>query len=336
MNTRSNVAVLGAGAFGTALARLLCDNGHSVRLWTRNLAHVRQMRSTGENGLYLPGFGLPASLRLCTDLDESVRDCDWLLIAVPSRGFAPLLEQLVRLPIGALPPLACASKGLEPQRARLLHEVAAEQLGCEVGYAVLSGPSFAAEIAGGQPTAVTVASEDVVFARRVATALHCQVFRAYTSTDVTGVEVGGAVKNVMAIAAGICDGLGFGANTRAALVTRALAEMTRLGLALGASAATFLGLAGVGDLMLTCGDDKSRNRRFGLALGRGATVEHALTEVGALVEGLPNTHEVVRIASRVGVEMPIAEQVYKVLYQGVSPQTAVDSLLLRELRSESG
>jgi glycerol-3-phosphate dehydrogenase (NAD(P)+) len=236
------------------------------------------------------------------------------------------------LPNGA--GFAWATKGLEPGGGRFLHEVTAEILGAAWPAAVISGPSFAGEVARGLPTAVTVASRDAAHARRVAALLHGSNLRAYTSADVIGVELGGAVKNVLAIAAGIADGLGFGANARAALITRGLAEMARLGLAVGGQRETFMGLAGIGDLVLTCTDDQSRNRRFGLAIGRGETAEAAFAAIGQVVEGAATVREALRLARRHQVEMPITEQVDEVLYHGQDPRRAVEILLARDPKPE--
>ena len=230
---------------------------------------------------------------------------------------------------------AWATKGLEPGGGRFLHEVTAEILGAAWPAAVISGPSFAGEVARGLPTAVTVASTDAAHARRVAILLHGSNLRAYTSSDVIGVELGGAVKNVLAIAAGIADGLGFGANARAALITRGLAEMARLGRAVGGQRETFMGLAGLGDLVLTCTDDQSRNRRFGLAIGRGETAEAACAAIGQVVEGAATAREALRLAHRHGVDMPITEQVNAVLYHGQDPRRAVELLLARDLKPEA-
>jgi len=256
-----------------------------------------------------------------------------VLVVVPSHAFRSVL-QTVRPLLPADHRVCWATKGLEAGSGRLLHEVAEEVLGRAVPLAVISGPTFAREVAEGLPTAVTVAARDQAFARELAQRLHTETFRAYTSDDVIGVEVGGAVKNVLAIAAGIADGLGFGANARTALITRGLVEIMRLSELLGGRHDTLMGLAGLGDLVLTCTDNQSRNRRLGLALGTGQTLTAALAAIDQVVEGVQTAREVHALAQRIGVEMPITEQVYAVLYQGVAPKQAVHALLTRELKPE--
>jgi glycerol-3-phosphate dehydrogenase (NAD(P)+) len=275
---------------------------------------------------------LPPILRPLPDIASAVEGAGELLVAVPSHAFAEVLRRLPRpLPVGL--GVAWATKGFEPSSGRLLHEVAREILGSR-DLAVVSGPSFATEVAQGLPTAVTVASASAAHAERVAGYLHGDRFRAYTSADIVGVQVGGAAKNVLAIATGIADGLGFGANTRAALITRGLAELIRLGTALGGRQETFMGLAGLGDLVLTCTDDQSRNRRMGLALARGLTVDAARKEINQEVEGVITAATVKHIARRLRVEMPIADQVFAVLYEGVTPEQATGKLLARSSKAE--
>ena len=333
MATADCFAVLGAGSWGTALAALLANNGLTTWLWGRDAEHIAALRFTRRNDRYLPGLALPPPLHATWDLAQALRDAAAVLVVVPSHAFRSTLKRAVsHLREGAS--VAWATKGLEPDRAALLHEVAAELLPPGAATAVLSGPTFATEVAAGLPTAVTVASSDAAFARSLATALHSQPFRVYTSDDMIGVEVGGAVKNVLAIAAGIADGLGFGANTRAALITRGLAEMMRLGVALGGHRETFMGLAGLGDLVLTCTEDLSRNRRLGLGLAGGQSLEQALQDIGQVVEGVRTAREVVKLAEAQSVSMPIAEQVYQVLYMGTSPHAAVRALLNREQKPE--
>ena len=327
-----DLAVLGAGSWGTALSLLLCRNGHRVRLWDHSSDHIEALCRDGENDRYLPGVPLPRGLRPVAGLAEALEGASGLLIVVPSHAFAEVLR---RLP-GQLPDdlgIAWATKGFEPHTGRLLHQVAEEILGPR-DLAIVSGPSFAQEVAKGLPTAVTVASHSLDHARRMAGFLHSDRFRAYTSEDLIGVQVGGAAKNVLAIATGIADGLGFGANTRAALVTRGLAELSRLGIALGGRPETFMGLAGLGDLVLTCTDDQSRNRRMGLALARGLSVDQARAEIGQEVEGVVTTGSVAAIANQLGVEMPISEQVYLVLHEGVTPAQATHNLLMRGRKAE--
>ena len=325
------IAVLGAGSWGTALALVIARNGRRVKLWDLWSEQIEALIRERENRRYLPGFPLPNLIEPTPDLDLALAEVQEVLIVVPSHGFASLLSTLP--PLAPEVGLAWATKGLEPGSNRLLHEVASDILG-ERDLAVVSGPSFAGEVARGLPTAVTVASPHLTQARRVAAYLHGAFFRAYTSHDIVGVQVGGAAKNVLAIATGIADGLGFGANTRAALITRGLAELTRLGTALGGRPETFMGLAGLGDLVLTCTDDQSRNRRLGLALARGASVEQARQDIGQEVEGVITSRAVHGLAQRFGIEMPICAEVYGVLYAGTTPAEATHNLLARESKSE--
>ncbi len=323
------IGVLGAGSWGTALAALLAGNGQQTLLWDRDAEQVAQMRDQGQNPYYLPGVSLPPALSYTNDFPEVVAHARDLLVVVPSHAFRQVLEQ-VRDRLRSDLRLAWATKGLEPGTGRPLHEVARELLGEKRSIAVLSGPSFAKEVAAGLPTAVTVASNDRQFAHELAVRVHNDRFRVYLSTDMVGVELGGSVKNVLAIGAGIAHGLGFGANTRAALITRGLAEMMRLGQAMGGQRETFMGLAGMGDLVLTCTDTQSRNLRMGLSLAKGMTVAEAEKSIGQVVEGVGTAREVKRLADRHAVEMPISEQVYRVLHEGLAPRDAVQTLLARE------
>ncbi|MFO1371734.1 MAG: NAD(P)H-dependent glycerol-3-phosphate dehydrogenase [Candidatus Competibacteraceae bacterium] len=333
MTAAATIAVLGPGSWGTALALLLVRNGHTVRLWGHDPDEIAPLRQNRENRRYLPGIPFPTSLIVGTDLAEALAGVELVVVVVPSHAYGETLARLrPYLPAGA--GFAWATKGLEHGSGRFLHEVTAEGLGEVWPAAVISGPSFAREVACGLPTAVTVAAQDAHHARRVAVFLHGSNLRAYTSLDVIGVELGGAVKNVLAIAAGIADGLGFGANARAALITRGLAEMVRLGLAVGGQRETFMGLAGVGDLVLTCTDDQSRNRRFGLAIGRGEAANTAFATIGQVVEGAATAREVLRLAQQHRVEMPITEQVDLVLHHGQDPRRAVEMLLARDLKAE--
>jgi len=328
------VAVLGAGSWGTALAILLGCKGVHVRLWGHEEAHVARLRRDRENREFLPGVPLPPVITPVDDLTEALEGAEEVLVVVPSHAFRATLQGLAPLLRGQVG-VSWASKGFDPQNGQLLHQVAAQVLGGQRNLAVISGPTFAKEVARGLPTAVTVASANQAYALRVAGYLHSGRFRAYTSDDMVGVQVGGAAKNVLAIAAGIADGLGFGANTRAALITRGLVELTRFGTALGGQARTFMGLAGLGDLALTCTDDQSRNRRMGLCLARGLSVEQARGEIGQEVEGVGATQVVHRKSRALGVEMPICEQVHRVLYEGVTPMEATQTLLERAIRAES-
>ena len=331
---RAPIAVLGAGSWGTALAIRLARNGNRTRLWGHDPDEVAPLARDRVNARYLPGSPFPDGLDATADLAAALAGVRDVLVAVPSHAFAETLDRIARLAPGDLR-LAWATKGLEPETGRLLSEVAAERLPAAQALAVISGPTFAREVAAGLPTAVTVAANRKAFADALTRRLHAETFRTYTSRDLVGVQLGGAVKNVLAIAAGIADGLGFGANARAALITRGLAEMLRLGRALGARRDTFMGLAGLGDLVLTCTDDQSRNRRFGLALGRGTPAAQALAEIGQVVEGRGTAREVRRLARRHAVEMPIVEQAHRVLWEGCPPRDAVHALLARTPKAES-
>jgi glycerol-3-phosphate dehydrogenase (NAD(P)+) len=328
------ISVLGAGSWGTALALLLARNGHDVSLWGHHPKHMSDLEAARCNQRYLPNVPFPPNLRVTADLEQAVVARHTILIAVPSHAFrdlllaiAPHLEPNARI--------AWATKGLEINTGRLLHEVARETLRGDNPAAVLSGPTFAGEVAANQPTAITVASKQPEFAKEMASLLHNNHFRAYTTEDMIGVQLGGATKNVLAIAAGVADGLGFGANARAALLTRGLAEMVRLGLALGGKAETFMGLAGVGDLILTCTDNQSRNRRFGLGLGRGLKREEVTAQIGQEIEGIATAGVVYRLAQSHGIDMPITEQTYRILNEGLAPADAVHNLLIREPKPET-
>ena len=328
-----SISVLGAGSWGTALALLLARNGHAVTLWAHNPHHLEQLRVDRCNRRYLPDARFPPNLAVTADLAVTLRN-PLLLIAVPSHAFSGLLRSLApNLPANT--GIAWATKGLEADTGRLLHIVAEEILGSSVPTAVLSGPTFAGEVAADLPTAITVASHAPDFAGTWVKLLHNARFRAYSSEDMIGVQLGGATKNVLAIAAGVSDGLGFGANARAALITRGLAEMMRLGLALGGKAETLMGLAGVGDLLLTCTDDQSRNRRFGLGLGRGETQEQVRRQIGQEIEGIATAGILYRSAQVHGIDLPITEQVYRILFEQLHPREAVQNLLIREPKSES-
>jgi len=328
------IAVLGAGSWGTALAIRLARNGNPTTLWGHDPGAIAALQRDRYHRRYLPEAPFPSGLQPEADLAQAVAATVDLLIAVPSHAFVEVLQQLAPL-ITPETRIAWATKGLEPVSARLLSDVVPEVLGMALPLAVLSGPTFAREVAAGMPTAITVAANRPGFASALRRRLHAAAFRTYTSRDLVGVQLGGAVKNVLAIAAGIADGLGFGANARAALITRGLAEMMRLGKALGARRNTFMGLAGIGDLVLTCTDDQSRNRRFGLALGRGETPAAARASIGQVVEGIGTALQVQRLAARLGVEMPIVEQTYRVLHAGADPSEAVRNLLDRAPKAES-
>jgi len=329
----ADIAVLGAGFWGTALAIPCARAGRLARLWGRDREHIAAMTQERINWRYLPDVRFPDSLQLIDELEVAIDGVDDVLLAVPSHGFRSLLTQLKPL-LPAASRLCWATKGFELDSGKLPNEVAHEVLGTGRAVAVLSGPTFAAEVGAGLPTAMTIASPDADYAEMLAHDLSSASFRAYTSTDITGVEVGGAVKNVLAIGAGLSDGLGFGANTRIALITRGLVEMTRLGVALGAQRETFMGLAGLGDLVLTCTDDHSRNRRFGLALAQGASVEQALGDIGQVVEGYQAAAALRRVAAREQVVMPIADGIYGVLYEQLPAEHVVRGLMRRPIRPE--
>jgi glycerol-3-phosphate dehydrogenase (NAD(P)+) len=325
------VGVLGAGSWGTALAAHLGRSGHDVSLWTRGEGLAAEIRRTGENPVYLPGVPLPP-LRVGTSLSEAAAEAQAVLIVVPSEFCRDLYREL-RTALAPGVVLVSATKGFELSTLQRMTEVAAEECpGRPV--AVLSGPSFALEVAQGQPTTVVVASPDQAVAEGVQRAVSSRTFRAYSSQDVVGVELAGALKNVIAIAAGIVSGLGYGHNTAAALITRGLAEITRLAAALGGRPDTLAGLAGLGDLVVTCTGHLSRNRRLGQALGMGRSLEEAQAETKTVAEGVRTTLASCALARRAGVEMPIAEQMRAVLYEGKSPRAAVDDLMLRSLKRE--
>ncbi|MGY0613004.1 MULTISPECIES: NAD(P)H-dependent glycerol-3-phosphate dehydrogenase [unclassified Luteimonas] len=327
------VAVLGAGSWGTALAALIARHGHATLLWGRDADVAAAVDSRHENPRYLPGIALPESLRATTDLATALAGADLVLVVVPSHAFADTLRALAPLrPAHA--GVAWATKGFEPGSGRFLHEVAGEVLGADVPLAVVTGPSFAKEVAAGQPTAVTVHGDDEAFAQAVADILHGPAFRAYTGNDMRGAELGGAMKNVLAVATGVADGMGLGLNARAGLITRGLNEMLRLNIAIGGRPETLMGLAGLGDLVLTCTGDLSRNRRLGLALGRGQSLDDAVREIGQVVESLQTADEVMRQADAHGVELPISSNVRDVLHGGITPAEGLARLLAREQKAE--
>ncbi len=319
-----SVAVLGAGSWGTALAIQLARSDLDVRLWGHDPEHVERLAARRENTDYLPGYPLADNIQPIAALDDAVRGVPKLLVSVPSKGFADLLHALKGL-IDDEVVVFWASKGFEIDSGRLLHEIFIEILP-DNHYGVISGPTFAAEVAKGMPAAIACAGDDAATTAEFAEMLRSQHFRAYTTEDIIGVELGGALKNVLAIAVGAADGLGFGANTRAMLITRGLAEIMRLGKHLGARPETLMGLAGLGDLILTCTDDQSRNRRFGIAIGKGNSVAQAEIDVGQTVEGLRASGAIYRKVQALGLELPILEEVYHVLYEGKHPRDAVRDL----------
>ncbi len=331
----AKIAVLGAGAWGTALAMNISQR-HQVSLWARNAGHVSGMRKARANPLYLGDFKFNDNLQVEDDLLTALNGADLILSVVPTAGFRAILKDIKAL--GCKLPLIWANKGLEPKTAKLPYEVALEELGDPKAtgqhWGALSGPSFAAELVRGLPTAVTLAANDEAFSNEAAVLIHGANLRVYHTTDVIGVSVGGAVKNVMAIAAGISDGMGFGNNARAAMITRGLAEMTRFGVALGAKPDTFMGLAGAGDLILTCTGQYSRNREVGLQLASGKSLADILQGLGHVAEGVNTTAEVMRLANTMQVDMPITFEVDQVLSHGKSAQGAVMDLLGREQKAE--
>ncbi|MEQ1815408.1 MAG: NAD(P)H-dependent glycerol-3-phosphate dehydrogenase [Nitrosomonas sp.] len=327
------IAVLGAGAWGSALAISLSTR-HQICLWSKDPNHAIQMNSQRINQSFLPGYPLPEALRITSSLNEALGAADFALIVVPIAGLRETLRAMAASKIKM--PIIWGCKGFESDTTLLPHQVVEAEYSAILPYCcgVLSGPSFAEEVAQGLPTALTLASKDVDFSSRIAAVLHSPTLRIYTSQDVIGVETGGAIKNVITIAAGISDGIGFGHNARAALITRGLMEITRLGLALGGSMKTFMGLAGVGDLILTSTGDLSRNRKVGLMLAEGKSLNVILSELGHVAEGVHTAQSVLRLGDRLKIEMPITQAVCSILHEGVSARTAVEVLLNREQKTE--
>ena len=327
------IAGLGAGSWGTALATLMARNGHQVVLWGRDEKVAAAIDAQHENPRYLPGIALPESLRATTDLATAMQGAELVLVVVPSHAFTETLKLVAPLrPAGA--GVAWATKGFEPGSGRFLHEVAEEILGADVPLAVVTGPSFAKEVALGLPTAVTVHGHDAGFAQLMAEVLHGPAFRAYTGDDMVGAELGGAMKNVLAVATGVADGMQLGLNARAGLITRGLNEMLRLAAAIGGKPETLMGLAGLGDLVLTATGDLSRNRRLGLALGRGQPIQEAIREIGQVVESMQAADEVMRQAERHGIDLPISSAVRAVLHGEITPTLGLQQLLAREQKPE--
>ncbi len=325
------ITLLGAGAWGTALAIAFAGK-HQVTLWSREADVAVDLENTRENRRFFPGHKLPDSVRVLTDFAAAVAGADLLVVATPIAGLRPTAEQLKKL--GSTCPLLWVCKGFEAGSGKLPHQVIAEVLGADAVYGALSGPSFAEEVASGQPTAIALAANQPIFAREMAHQLHGSRLRIYANDDLVGVEVGGAVKNVLAIATGVCDGLGLGLNSRAALMTRGLAEIARLGLALGAQRETFMGLAGMGDLILTCTGDLSRNRRVGLALAENKSLPQILEELGHVAEGVYTAREVAKLALAHAVDMPISSAVAAVLDGQLSAAKALEQLMARDPREE--
>ena len=327
------VTVLGAGSWGTALAIHMAGAGLDVTLWGNEPDHMERLQLQRCNQQFLPDIAFPDTLKIQADLEQALKSASWILLAIPSYAFRSFLAKASAY-IGKDMAVTWASKGLEEGTGKLLHQVVKEELPQCSKFAVISGPTFAREVALGMPTAITVASDSEALANEISHCLHHGSFRAYTSNDVIGVELGGALKNALAIASGIADGLGFGANARAALITRGLAELMRLGVTMGGRQETFMGLAGMGDLVLTCTDNQSRNRRMGLKLAEGLSKEEIKKDIGQEIEGVRTAREAVQLAKKYQVELPIIEQVYRVLYEGLAPQEAVKYLLERKPTAE--
>ena len=332
MLKQPQIAVIGAGSWGTALAIQLARNGHRVNLWGHEAAHILELEKDQKNAAYLPGIEFPPGIHPQSSLSRTVRGVKHILIVIPSKAYRNFLTQLKPF-IGDDTRLFWASKGFEIETGKFLHELVQEELGLQ-HYGVISGPTFATEVAKNLPAAVTCAGNMEQSTQEFAELFHGGHFRCYTSSDVIGVEIGGALKNVLAIAVGAADGLGFGANTRAALITRGLSEVMRFGAHMGARNETLMGLSGLGDLILTCTDNQSRNRRFGLAIGEGQSIQQAIDSIGQTVEGYRATRAVFMMAEKNGLSMPIMEQVYRVLYEDKSPITAVKDLESRALKPE--
>jgi len=326
-------AVIGAGAWGTALAVHLAKAGCAARIWDIDRAHLHQLADDRENRRYLPGVPLPGAVKPAEELEAATDKAECVLVATPSSALRETFRRLKPL-LTAGTRICCASKGLEVKTGLLAHQVAEQELGLDYPLAAVSGPTFATEVAAGRPAAITVASRQRGQALWLARKLNAGALRAYVSDDLVGAEVGGATKNVIAIAAGASDGLGYGANARAALICRGLAEIVRLGASLGAEADSFMGLAGLGDLVLTCSDDQSRNRRLGLAVARGTPVDEALKELGQVAEGFHAAEAIHKLSRRLNLDLPISEQVYRVLYRGQAPGRVLEALLSRPLKAE--
>jgi len=333
--TPKRFLVLGAGSWGSALALYLARLQHDVVLWGHRKDEIQPITTRRINERYLPGFSFPPELKATSDLKEAFELAGneaVILIAVPSHAFRDMtmrIKPYLTVKMGIL----WATKGLS-QESEFLHVVCQQSCG-HLPLGVISGPSFAKEVACGLPTAVTIATDTPSFGQQMVQAFHSEMFRVYLSQDLIGVQLGGVVKNVLAIAVGMSDGLGFGANARAALITRGLAELCRLGNKLGAELQTLMGLSGVGDVVLTCTDNQSRNRRFGLALGEGRAIDEAEKAIGQVVEGKMNVKQIMVLANKHQVEMPICQQVYEVLYEALPPQQAVNNLLKREPKNET-
>ena len=326
------IAVLGSGSWGSALAINLARNGAAALLWGRNQKHLSDMRNCNMNTRYLPNIQFPENLNISDCLDDCIKNAEYPIIAVPSHAFAEILSKINKPKHG----LAWITKGIDPHSNKLLSELVHAKWGSDFPISIISGPSFAKEVAEGLPTALVIASNNQEYANKLIKILHNDTLRLYASKDINGVQVCGAVKNVIAIACGISDGLKFGANARAALITRGIAEMERLGNVFKAQKETFMGLAGTGDLVLTCTDNQSRNRRFGLKLGEGIDAKTAQQEIGQVVEGCQNAVQIHFLAQKHNIDMPICNEVYAILNNQSSPAQSAQKLMNRPLKSDSG
>ena len=333
MSRPESFSVYGAGSWGTALAIQLARNSINTQLWGHRPEQLLLYNKARKNIDYLPNTDFPEALSCHNNIEQLTKHSEYQLIVVPSHGFRQLLKQLKPF-LNSNHKLLWATKGLELDSGKLLHQLVEETLPQIKNYGLVSGPTFAAEVAQGLPTAMTVAANSESLAETTATAFQSESYRVYTSDDIIGVELGGAIKNVLAIAAGIADGLGFGANARTAIITRGFAEIIRLGQAMGAKSETLMGLSGIGDLILTCTDDQSRNRQLGLALGSGKSLSQAIQDIGQAVEGAKTSQSIKQLAQRANIEMPICFAVHQILYEGLSPQAAVESLISRRTKSE--
>ena len=330
---KQRICILGAGSWGTALAIQAARNNHNTIIWGHNADHMRALQYERTNSRYLPGITLPDNLTVTNTLKTAVQFSKIVLIAVPSHAFTTTLIN-IKADLNPNATIAWATKGLNHEDGSFLHQSVISQLGEKTPMAILSGPTFAMEVAQGLPSAISIASQQPHCATELADIFHSAHFRTYTSTDIIGTQIGGATKNVLAIAAGIADGLGYNANTRSALITRGLAEIIRLGQHLGGRQETFMGLAGLGDLILTCTDNQSRNRRFGIGLGQGKKAHDLIAEINQEIEGIAATEQIHRLAQHLKIDMPITEQIYQILYQNTAPSHAVKTLLAREQRDE--
>lgn len=333
-NKHKPILIIGAGSWGSALALHLSRLGQTVYLWSLEKDHIQELHVARINQRYLPEQAFPDTLLPVVDIQEGLQHCDDILIAIPSAGFRDTLNYLKPF-LKPSSRILWVTKGLDESTGKLLHETFVDILSHSYPFAILSGPSFAGEVARGLPTAVVIASLDHAFAKELSQRFNSSTFRVYLTDDIKGVEIGGAVKNVIAIATGISDGMGFGTNARCALITRGLAEIIRLGVALGAKTETLIGLAGLGDLILTCTDNQSRNRRFGLSISQGTESKDAMKSIGQVVEGKRNAELVVTLARNLHVEMPIAEAVCQILAGKLTPRDAMQELLAREIKSEN-